>query len=79
MMNEGMPLVSLMPGERGVIVGFRGGQGVMKRLYDMGFVPYAIVEVISSHISGPIMVLINGTTRVAIGRGVGMKIIVRRT
>lgn len=78
MRSELVPLAFLMPGEKGEIVGFRGGMGLTRRLYEMGFVPSAIVEVLSSYRSGPLLVYINGTTRIAIGRGIGMKIIVRR-
>lgn len=78
MRSELIPLAFLMPGEKGEIVGFEGGRGLTRRLYEIGFIPSAIVEVLSSYGSGPLLLLINGTTRIAIGRGIGMKIIVRR-
>jgi len=77
-MRGEVALAFLMPGEKGVIVGFRGGWGMIKRMYDMGLIPNATVEVMSSYRRGPVMVLVNDTTRIAIGRGVAMKIIVRR-
>lgn len=72
-----IPLAFLMPGEKGVVIEIIGGRGLVKRLYDMGLYPSAVVEVLS-HGFGPMMVRVNGTTTIAIGRGVGMKIIVRR-
>jgi len=77
-LNSVIPLAFMAPGEKGKIVGFRGGRAAIRRLQDIGFIPSADVEVLSSYASGPIIVLINGTTRVAIGRGIGMKIMVRR-
>jgi len=77
MESEYVPLAFLMPGERGEIVEIRGGRGITKRLHEMGFVPSAFIEVLTSRARGPLLVGINGT-RIAIGRGIGMKIIVRR-
>ncbi len=77
MESEYVPLAFLTPGERGEIVEIRGGRGIIKRLHEMGFVPSAFIEVLTSHARGPLLVGINGT-RIAIGRGIGMKIIVRR-
>jgi len=73
-----VPLAFLMPGERGEVVWIEGGRGLTRRLHEIGFFPSAIVEVLSPQRWGPLLVLINGTTRIAIGRGIGMKIIVRR-
>lgn len=72
-----MPLSFLMPGEKGVVVEIKGGRGLVRRLYGMGLYPSAVVEVVS-HGFGPLLVRVNGTTTIAIGRGIGMKIMVRR-
>jgi len=77
MKSEYLPLAFLMPGEKGEIIEIRGGRRLIKRLHEMGFVPSAFIEVLVSHETGPLLVGINGT-RIAIGRGIGMKIIVRR-
>ncbi len=77
MMTNCIPLTFLRPGEKGEIVEIRGGRGLVRRLYEMGFVPSAKVEILVSNAAGPLLVSINGM-RMAIGRGVAMKIIVRR-
>ena len=76
-MNNVVPLALMAPGERGEIVEIRGGYGMAKRLYGMGLTPNSIVEVIVSNPAGPILINIRGS-RVAIGKGMAMKILVRR-
>ena len=76
MMNH-IPLAFLAPGERGEIVEIRGGRGVAQRLYEMGLVPSTIIEVLVSNPKGPILLNVRGA-RIAIGRGMAMKIIVRK-
>ena len=71
-----MPLAFLGEGEVGVIVGIRAGRGLTRRLLAMGVVPGAEVRVLRSSGPGPILVEI-GQTRVALGRGVAMKVIIR--
>jgi len=77
MENNIIPLAFMASGERGEIVGIRGGQRMAKRLYGMGLTPNSLVEVIVSNPAGPILINIRGS-RVAIGRGMAMKILVRR-
>ncbi len=76
-MNNVIPLAFMTAGERGEIVEIRGGQRMAKRLYGMGLTPNSLVEVIVSNPAGPILVNIRGS-RVAIGKGMAMKIFVRR-
>ena len=75
--GEYVPITFLSPGERGEIVEIRGGRGIAQRLYEMGFIPSTVLEVLVSNPRGPILVSIRGT-RVAIGGGMAMKVIVRR-
>lgn len=77
MENNIIPLAFMASGERGEIVEIRGGQRMAKRLYGMGLTPNSLVEVIVSNPAGPILINIRGS-RVAIGRGMAMKILVRR-
>ncbi len=75
--NRVVPLSSLMPGEKGRVVGIAGGRGVIRKLYEMGLVPSSKVEVLVSHMPGPVLIKVNGS-RIAIGRGIAMKIMVRK-
>lgn len=59
--------------KQATVVEIIGGSGLIKRLYELGFTPGAKVRVLSS--SGPILVDVRGT-RIALGKGVVMKIIV---
>jgi len=76
-MSRIVPLSSLMSGERGEVVEIVGGRGVIRRLYEMGLVPFSRVEVLISHMPGPILIKVNGS-RIAIGRGIAMKVMVRK-
>ena len=76
-MNNVIPLAFMMPGERGEIVEIRGGMRFAQKLYGMGLTPSTIIEVIVSNPSGPILINVRGS-RVAIGKGMAMKIMVRR-
>lgn len=69
-----IPLALLDPGKRAVIKELRGGRGLIRRLLELGFVPGTTVEILKSN-PGPILVSIRGT-KVALGRGVAMKILV---
>ncbi|MCP8311290.1 MAG: ferrous iron transport protein A [Candidatus Methylarchaceae archaeon HK01B] len=79
-----MPLVMLPIGAKGKITGILGGRRVVRRLSDMGFIPGVEVKVVHSHASpnhghgGPLVVEIKDT-RIALGRGVAMKIMVQES
>lgn len=47
----------------------------MRRLADLGFIPGSVVRVLRSFGSGPLLVEVKGS-RVALGRGLAMKILV---
>jgi len=59
---------------RARIVNICGGSGFLRKLYSMGLLPGEIITVINN-MGGPILVEVRGA-RVAIGRGMAMKIYV---
>ncbi len=68
-----MPLSMVPEGSEVVIVGFKGGARFVQKLADMGFVPGTRVKVIRNQRGGPMIVLLR-EGRLAIGRGVAMKV-----
>ena len=73
--RTGMPLALVPPGTEGKIVEIRGGRGLVKRLSDLGFTQGTKVRVVHTHNPGPVLVEVKDS-RIALGRGVSMKIIV---
>jgi len=77
------PLAMLPLGGKGKITRIRGGRGLVRRLSDMGFIPDVEVKVVHSHAShnpghgGPLVVEVKDS-RIALGRGVAMKIMVKK-
>ena len=69
-----IPLALFPAGKEGKIVAFMGGKTVIERLSAMGFSTYAKVKVLSSSM-GPVLVEVEGS-RIALGRGIAMKIMV---
>jgi ferrous iron transport protein A len=55
----------------------RGGRGLAQRLFDMGLTPSAKVRVLKSCPPGPMLVQFRDS-RIALGRGIAMKILVSR-
>lgn len=74
-LKEAMPLTFLSEGDEGEIVGIRGGRGIIQRLSDMGFTPSTKVKVMKSNPPGPMLINVRDA-RIALGRGIAMKIIV---
>ncbi len=72
-----VPLLSLVPGERGVVVDLRGGPNFRSRLYAMGLAPGAIVRVLENYPRGPIILEVGGT-RLALGKGMASRVFVRK-
>ncbi len=64
------------PGERVVVAAVRAGWGLQRRLADLGLTPGVAVTVISSGRPGQVVIEVRGS-RLALGRGVAGKIIVR--
>ena len=70
-------LTQMREGEQGVVVDIQGGVGVRQRLLGLGITPGTKIWVIKSSTPGPIIIAI-GSSRIALGRGIANKIIVRR-
>ena len=69
-------LDSLATGKGGVVLGFEGGTGVMRKLDALGLRPGKEVRKLSSQfMAGPVTVLMDGR-QVAMGRGIARKIMV---
>lgn len=73
-MSAPIPLSMLSEGEEGKIVSIMAGYGLARRLAELGFNPNTRVKVLRAS-SGPIVVLVR-ESRIAIGRGVAMRIFV---
>lgn len=75
-----IPLAMLPSGGKGRITRVCGGRGLVRRLSDMGFIPGVEVRVVHSHQNpghgGPLVVEVKDS-RIALGRGVAMKIMVQ--
>ncbi len=69
-----MPIAYVNQGEEVKILDIAGGQGVYKRLMEMGIYPGASVKIISNTGGGPIIIGVKDT-KIALGRGMAMKII----
>ena len=74
-MNLRVPLAFLSENKQATVVEVIGGRGLVRRLYELGFTPGTKVRVISSSSPGPVLVDVKGA-RIALGRGITMKIIV---
>lgn len=76
-----IPLAMLPVGAKGKITRICGGRGVIRRLSEMGFIKGVEVKVTHSHGShnprhgGPLVIEVKDS-RVALGRGVAMKVMV---
>ncbi len=73
-----VPLSQLPSGSKGKIVSINTGQGLARRLVQMGLVPGLEVEVVLNQGKGPILIKVRGT-ELAVSRGVAMKIMVEVT
>lgn len=57
------------------VVGLRAGKNAMRRLTELGFSPGTVVRIIKSLDRGPLLIEVKGS-RIALGRGIGMKVLV---
>ncbi len=68
---------ALAPGQSAQVVAIRAGHGLALRLRSMGLRPGTVVRAVASGpLRGPILLELNGT-RLALGRGVARRILVR--
>jgi len=68
-------LAFLLEGEVGSILEVRGRKKMVQKLSDLGMVPSTKIKVIKSNPPGPMLVEVR-KTRIALGRGFAMKIMV---
>ena len=77
-MNEQrMSLSALATGEVAMVRQLAGGRGFMSRLATLGFTPGVEVNMVQNFGHGPLIVMVRDT-RVALGRGEAMKVLVGR-
>ena len=76
-MNQVMPLAMVTAGELVTVTEVRAGQGLQKRLADMGLTPGVQIKVINRQISGPVVIDLRGS-KLALGRGMAQKIAVKK-
>ncbi|WP_297090777.1 FeoA family protein [Thermococcus sp.] len=72
-----VPLSSMSPGEKGIVVNILGGHSARQRLVSMGLTPGATIQVLEFHPTGPIIISVGGV-RFAIGKGLASKVLVRK-
>jgi len=73
-----MSLVELAIGMGAQIVELKGGFGMQRHLISLGVVPGKIIHKITSQpMGGPIVIEIEGA-RIAVGRGIARRVIVKR-
>jgi len=70
-----MPLVLVEEGKEAIVVEVKGGYGFVRRLAELGIVPGVKIK-IENNSWGPIVVSISGF-KIALGRGMARKILVR--
>ena len=70
-----IPLAMVSEGEIVKIISVRGGRGVMQRLADLGLIPGTSIKIIKSIGNGPLLLEVKGS-RIALGRGISMKLFV---
>ena len=68
-------LSNIKTGKTVEVVRFDAGYRAMKRLNDMGIIPGEILEIIKNSVTCPVIVKVKGT-KLVIGRGLAMKVIV---
>jgi len=71
-----MPLGMVRPGEMVEVVAIQGGHEVHRRLTDLGLTPGTRVRVVQGDGAGPMILAFKDDARLAVGRGVALKIIV---
>ena len=75
-MNQDMPLAMVVPGKLVTVTEVRDGRGLQRRLADMGLTLGVQIRVINGQMSGPVLIDLRGS-RLALGRGIAQKIVVK--
>ncbi|AEA46171.1 FeoA family protein [Archaeoglobus veneficus] len=68
------PLALMKEGSRGIVASIAGGRGAHRNLEDLGIVAGKEIRVIRNS-GGAVLVAVNGT-RLVVGRGLAMKVMV---
>lgn len=76
MKNDILPLSSVLSGTSVIVVSISGGRGVRMKLAGMGLSEGMRIRVLNARRSGPCVILV-GNTRLALGRGMAKKLLVR--
>ena len=77
--KEQISLTDLQDGQTGIIVSITGGKMSTKRLADLGLTPGKEIRIIRKTLfSGPIQIEVCGS-RLVLGRGLALKIIIEQT
>lgn len=69
-------LAELHTGEQATVIEMKGGKCMTSRLASLGLTPGAKVNMTQNFMHGPLMVTVRGT-RVALGRGEAMHILIQ--
>lgn len=69
-----IPLGMLEPGAHVKVVAIRGGRRVRKRLGDLGLTPGTELQIVQSRGRGPVLVALKDDARLALGRGMSLKV-----
>jgi len=72
-----LTVADALPGKKYVISHIDGGYGLRSHLSSMGLVPNENLSVLNQSGGGPVTILIKGV-RIAVGRGMARKIIIRK-
>ena len=72
----GVPLTTLLPGERAKIIALEHGMGRQHHFRTMGLMEGKIVKVIATQ-PGPVVIDVEGT-QIAIGRGMARRILIEK-
>ncbi len=76
--GRGVPLTTLLPGERAKIVALGHGSGRQHHFRTMGLMEGKIVKIIATQPArGPFVIDVEGT-QIAIGRGMARHILIRK-
>ena len=73
--NIFLPLAKCDNNKKLILRKIEGGVGIKNRLYSMGLIPGEIIKIINTDKKGPLIIEIKDT-KIAIGRGMAMKILV---
>lgn len=78
MQDKIISLVMLKEGESGTVYEFKGGERLRKRLDSLGIRKGKTVRKVSDMVlNGPVTIQIEKSSRIAIGRGMAEKIIIK--